>query len=272
MFNINNFDMYKEKLIETSPLIHCITNPISINDCANFVLALGGKPIMAEHPLEVEEITAKAKALALNIGNITDARMKSIKLSAKKATELNIPWVIDIVGVSCSKLRLNYVKELIDTLTPSIIKGNMSEIKAISFIESHSNGIDATKADATTKENIDDNILIAKNLANKYNTVVVASGKIDIVTDGNAVYTVENGCDTMSLVTGTGCVLNVLIGTMLSVAPPLNASVMATALLGVAGELSDNTKGTGSFKINLLDAVSLMSGEKMKEKSKATLQ
>lgn len=268
MFNINDFNTLREKLASNSPLIHCITNPISINDCANFVLATGAKPIMAEHPLEVEEITSKANALAVNIGNITDARLKSIELSAKKASELNIPWIIDIVGVNCSKLRFNYVKELLDNLHPSVIKGNMSEIKAISSIENHGKGIDVTKADATTNENISENILIAKNLANKYNTVVIASGKIDIITDGNVVYTVENGCEKMSLVTGTGCILNVLTGTMLSVAEPLTASVIAATLLGVAGELSDSNKGTGSFKISLLDIVSTMTSERMIEYAK----
>lgn len=263
MFNINDFNILREKLISCSPLIHCITNPISINDCANFVLAIGAKPIMAEHPLEVEEITSRANALAVNIGNITDARLESIKLSAKKASELNIPWIIDIVGVNCSKLRFNYVNELLDNLQPSIIKGNMSEIKAISCVESNSKGIDVTKADETTKENISENILIVKKLAKKYNTVVIASGKIDVITDGSTVYTVENGCETMSLVTGTGCILNVLTGTMLSVNEPLTAGVMATALLSVAGELSECSKGTGSFKIRLLDMVNTMTTEKM---------
>lgn len=271
MFNINDFNIIKEKLFSNSPLIHCITNPISINDCANFVLATGAKPIMAEHPLEVEEITSRANALAVNIGNITDARLKSIRLSAKKASELNIPWIIDIVGVNCSKLRFNYAKELINNLYPSVIKGNMSEIKAISYIENtenHGKGIDVTKADATTNENISENILIVKNLANKYNTVIIASGKIDIITDGNIVYTVENGCNTMSLITGTGCILNVLTAAMLSVSEPLTAGVMAASLLGVAGELADSSKGTGTFKLSLLDVVSTMTPEKMNKYAK----
>ena len=63
------------------PLIHCITNPISIHDCANIILAAGGRPIMAEHPVEVTEITSHAQSLALNLGNITDARMKSMPVS-----------------------------------------------------------------------------------------------------------------------------------------------------------------------------------------------
>lgn len=268
MFSINDFKSVQNSIFSASPLIHCITNPISINDCANYVLAAGAKPIMAEHPLEVEEITSRADALAVNIGNITDARLKSIRLSAKKADELNIPWIIDIVGVNCSKLRFNYVNELLNDFNPSVIKGNMSEIKAISRIESHGKGIDVTKADATTNENIAENVLISKKLAQKYKTVVIASGKIDIITDGNTTYTVENGCELMSLITGTGCILNVLTGTILSVAEPIKSGIMAAALLGIAGELADNSKGTGSFKISLLDMVSTMTAEKMSKYAK----
>ena len=90
---------------QTQPLIHCITNPISINQCANAILAVGGRPIMAEHPMEVAEITRTAKALMLNLGNITDARMESIRISAKTATENGIPILLDAVGVTCSQLR-----------------------------------------------------------------------------------------------------------------------------------------------------------------------
>ena len=105
ILNINDLLAIKRKVKEEKPLIHCITNHISINDCANAVLAVGAKPIMAEHPAEVSEITASSKALAINLGNINDTRMKSILLSGKTAFENNIPAIIDIVGVACSSLR-----------------------------------------------------------------------------------------------------------------------------------------------------------------------
>ena len=98
---------------QEAPLIHCITNPISINDCANILLAIGARPIMAEHPDEVAEITAIAKGLALNLGNITDARMASMKISAGAAKDKGIPFVLDLVGLSCSRLRQKYAKELL---------------------------------------------------------------------------------------------------------------------------------------------------------------
>lgn len=267
MFDINRFSKVQYELRENSPLIHCITNPISINDCANFVLAVGGKPIMAEHPLEVEDITATAQALALNIGNITDARLKSIELSAKKAAELSIPWIIDMVGVNCSRLRLEYTKKLLNTVKPSIIKGNMAEIKAICNINSNSKGIDVIGADITDFHNLEENISVVKKLAKKYNCVVIASGKIDIISDGSKNYTVNNGCKELSLVTGTGCILNCLVATFMAVDTPLNAGIWATAVLGVAGELADSGKGLGTYRVNLIDKVSVLTQKELIEYS-----
>ena len=110
------------------PLIHCITNPISIHDCANIILAAGGRPIMAEHPAEVAEITRNSHALALNLGNITDARMKSMPESLKIAASLHIPVMLDLVGTACSNLRYEFAQKLMNIHMPELLKGNMSEL------------------------------------------------------------------------------------------------------------------------------------------------
>ena len=130
-------------LKQTNNLIHCITNPISINDCANLILALGAKPIMACHPDEVESITSNSSALALNLGNFDDIRAKSMMISAKCAKENKIPFILDLVGVACSTLRLNYAKELVSLYCPTVIKGNISECKAFYGMTSHAHGVDA---------------------------------------------------------------------------------------------------------------------------------
>ena len=103
----------RKRIKEEKPLIHCITNPISIHDCANVVLAVGARPIMAEHPAEVTGITASAGALMLNLGNITDARIESMKRSMRTAMENKIPVLLDLVGVACSDLRLDLARELL---------------------------------------------------------------------------------------------------------------------------------------------------------------
>ena len=122
------------------PLIHCITNPISIHDCANIILAAGGRPIMAEHPAEVAEITSHAQSLALNLGNITDARMKSMPESLKIAASLHIPVMLDLVGTACSNLRYEFAQKLMNIHMPELLKGNMSELLAMSGQTAHAIG------------------------------------------------------------------------------------------------------------------------------------
>ena len=121
----------KDSVRTAAPLVHCITNPISINDCANAVLALGAKPIMAEHPLETADIAASAEALCVNLGNITDVRLEGITAAAQSANKNNVPIIIDAVGVTCSSLRKRFCLDFINKFKPDIIKGNAAEIKAL---------------------------------------------------------------------------------------------------------------------------------------------
>ncbi|MGG7213024.1 hydroxyethylthiazole kinase [Clostridium nigeriense] len=258
----------KNKVMINNPLIHCITNHITINDCANVVLSAYGKPIMAEHYKEVSDITASSNALAINIGNITDDRMKSIMISAKTAYEKKIPSIIDIVGVSCSDLRLNFAIDFIDKCKPRVIKGNMSEIKAIFGLNTKSKGIDVNEEDITTYDTLKNNIYIVKELALKTNSTVVATGAIDIISDGNKTYTIENGCEELSRITGTGCMLNVLIATYISSKDIINSAILGTVIMGICGELSRDAKGTASFKIELLDNISTIKDEDILERIK----
>lgn len=258
----------KNKVMLDRPLIHCITNHITINDCANVVLSAYGKPIMAEHCGEVSDITASAKALAINIGNITDNRMKSIMISGKTAYEKEIPSIIDIVGVSCSTLRLNFAIDFIDKCRPIIIKGNMSEIKAIFGLDTKSKGIDVNDEDITNKDTISNNIYIVKELALKTNSTVVATGAIDIISNGNETYIIENGCEELSRITGTGCMLNVLIATYISSKDIINSAILGTVVMGICGELAKGAEGTASFKIELLDNISTIKDEDILEKIK----
>ena len=237
---------------ERSSLIHCITNPISINQCANAILAVGGRPIMAEHPREVSEITATAGALMLNLGNITDVRMEAMRLSARTAAEQGTPILLDAVGVACSKLRRDYACGLLEGVTPAVIKGSYSEINAPYQESYRASGVDADAAlDAQTVER-------AAALARTCRTVVLASGKVDIVTDGTRLIRVRNGTPQLSCVTGTGCMLGALTAAYLSAASGLDAAVTACAVLGVCGQLAETERGSGSFMVRLLDALSTL--------------
>ena len=263
---IDNLLQIKKNIKSRKPLIHCITNPISINDCANMVLATGGKPIMAEHPLEVAEITSVSKALGVNLGNITDIRMESMLISGKVAFKNKIPQVIDLVGVGCSKLRLDYGRKYIEECHPDVIKGNMSEIKSIYGLESNAKGIDVGVCDVITENNLDENIKMLKSLSLETGSIIVATGIIDIITNGIHTYLISNGCEMLSMITGTGCMLNVLIASYISSGDVLGGVILAVGLMGICGELSQNVKGTGSFRVELLDNIFSVSDDIIREK------
>ena len=235
------------------PLIHCITNPISINQCANGILAVGGRPMMAEHPKEVAEITETAQALMLNLGNITDARMESIRISAETAAEAKIPILLDAVGIACSRLRREYTHELLSEVIPTVIKGNYSEINGLYQDSYCASGVDAEDSlDIQTIERV------AAALAREKKTIILASGKTDIVTDGKRLVHIRNGTPQLSSVTGTGCIQGALCATYLSAGAPFDAVVTACAVLGICGEKAEIQRGSGTFMVNLMDALSTL--------------
>lgn len=235
------------------PLIHCITNPISIHQCANALLAAGARPIMAEHPKEVQEITETADALLLNLGNITDVRMDSMRISAETAKERHIPAVLDAVGVACSALRLEYAFDLLQAALPAVLKGNYSEIYALCHADYRSTGVDSDR-DLTVSA-MD---RAAAELARRYHTVVLTSGKADIVTDGVRLVHIHNGTPRLSEITGTGCMLGALTAAYLSAGSPLDVAVVACEVLGICGQLAEPAPGSGSFQVALLDALSIV--------------
>lgn len=209
---------------------------------------------MAEHPKEVEEITETAGALLLNLGNITDARMESIRLSLKCATDRSIPVILDVVGISCSSLRRVFVSELLEIAVPTAIKGNYSEIYALYDGCYHSVGVDA---DAALSETSMDGICVS--LARKWSTLILASGKTDIVTDGKRIAHIRNGSEQLASVTGTGCMLGALSAAYLSADCTMDALVSACVMMGICGQMSETPNGSGSFMVNLMDWLNTIS-------------
>lgn len=256
---------------ERKPLIHCITNPISIHDCANVILAAGGRPIMAEHPREVAQITASADALMLNLGNITDARMESMKIALKTAKKQSIPVLLDLVGVACSDLRMVYAKELFTAGYPDILKGNMSEILSMAGRPSHSIGIDAGKEDALAEDNREQVLQILCEFSIRTGAVILASGKEDLIIDRHRAYLIANGDPMLSEITGTGCMLGALCTAFLASDKEsgVHAAVLAAASMGIAGELAaKDCPGTGTFQVRLLDCLYQLDEELMTDKAR----
>ena len=254
-----------------SDLIHCITNPIAMNLSANVVLALDAKPIMAEHPDEVKEITETASALLLNLGNISDTRMEAMKKALSVALEKDIPVVIDAVGVSCSELRRKFFFELnsfIDACGKMsleqdtegealklLIKGNYSEIKSLFDETYRGKGVDA-------QENIDFSSVteISMKLSEQLNAAVLATGKRDVMSFAGKILINDSGHPMMSLVTGTGCALGASCARFLAKEQSLHAVAKSCSLFGIAGEKAyekvmgkEKRVGTGSFQAAFLD-------------------
>ncbi len=255
-----------------APLIHCLTNHISINDCANVILTVGAKPIMAEHPAEVADITTAAKALVLNLGNISEPRLQAMNIAGKVAQAKGLPITIDLVGVACSTLRLAFAREFIATCKPAIIKGNISELKAFGGLSTSAEGIDASPADMLTDQNAVEVFSFLKNLSQRTGAIIAVTGKTDIVSDGQNIYLLANGCEMLSAITGTGCMINALTGAFLAAGDPLIAAISALSLMAISGELAaTKAAGPGSFKMHLLDNLFCLQPEELTARLRLTV-
>lgn len=258
---------------EAAPLIHCITNPISIHDCANIILAAGARPIMAEHPAEVAEITAVASALMLNLGNITDARIESIQRALKEANRRKIPVLLDLVGVTCSSLRREFARKLLTDGRFAVIKGNISEILAAADLPFHGTGIDAGSQDAISQANEASYCTTAKKLAEHLGCTVMATGKLDLIADRNQAFLIANGHTALSGITGTGCMVGALIAAYLPASVALAfagtpAALLAAITMGISGEhAASGSRGPGSFQAALLDEVFCMTDSQLQNQA-----
>ena len=255
---------FLERVRTRSPLIHNITNYVTANDCANLLLACGASPIMADDPQEVAEITAGCDGLVLNLGTLHTHTIPAMLSAGQTSYTLGHPVVLDPVGVGASALRTNAAHMLLDGVRFSVIRGNTSEVKALTLGASHSHGVDASGAD--TSEPLEQTLALAQTLARQRRTVVVVTGAVDVVADSNRAFLLRNGHPYLGRVTGTGCMLSALIGAYVAASPQqvLEATVAAVCAMGVCGEQAfarmGPQDGNGSYKTYLLDAVCTLTG------------
>ena len=255
-----------DRVRERRPLIHCITNYVTANDVANLLLACGASPIMADEPEEVEEITARCAGLCLNLGTPSRRTIPSLMRAGVKAGELGRPVVLDPVGVGASALRLRTAQELMARVTFTVLRGNVSELRALAGGPEHTRGVDAGGADAVTEAELERGVAFAKGTARRTGTVVAVTGAIDLVSDGEQCVVIRNGRPEMGLVTGTGCQLSALTAACLAASPehPLEAAAAAVCAMGVAGELAwarmSPQDGNATYRDRIIDAVCRMDG------------
>ena len=254
-----------ENVKSKKPLVHNITNYVTVNDCANVILAVGASPIMADDIQEVEEITSICNALVINIGTLNERTIQSMIVAGKKANELNHPVILDPVGAGASTLRTNTVYKLLDEVKFAVIRGNISEIKTVYAGTGSTKGVDADESEAISSENIESVISLAHNLSKRTGAVIAITGKIDIVADDEKVYIIKNGHASMSKITGTGCMLTALIGSYCAanIDNCLEACACAVTSMGLAGELafervSIHGLGTSTLRTFIIDEISNM--------------
>ena len=259
---------------EKTPLIHNITNYVTVNDCANILLACGGSPIMSDDADEVEQITAICGGLNINIGTLNRLTIPSMRLAGKKANALGHPVVLDPVGAGASDLRTKTALALLDEIDFTVIRGNISEIKTLAMGSGSTKGVDADVADIVTKDNLNDTVAFAKAFAKKTGSVIAITGAIDIVADAEKAYCVYNGHPDMCAITGTGCQLSAMTAAYVTANPDhtLEAAAAAVCVMGLCGELGHarmaEKDGNLSYRGYIIDAVCTLTGEELDKGAK----
>ncbi len=280
-------------LRETSPLVHHLTNYVTVNDCANVTLAIGASPVMGHFSDDSQGLTSIASSLVINMGTPDEEFVEGMKASCKVANERNIPIVFDPVGVGATKYRNQVAEEFLQGFKAAVIKGNISEIMNLAGLDVRTKGVDAVATDMKRE----DVVKMAKEIANKLETVVAITGAADIITDGDIAVAISNGVKEMGMITGCGCMTASLVASFAGALPletledymPSNlkfimessksnelkrnllAGVMGVSVMGISGETAYEEAGklgTGSLRVSLIDDVSKINDAKWVEQVK----
>lgn len=263
-----------ERVRNTAPLIHNITNYVTVNDCANILLACGGSPIMADDPAEAEEIQTICKGLNINIGTLNSRTVSAMLTAGRCANALGHPAVLDPVGAGASRLRTDTARQLTGQIRFAAIRGNISEIRTLAGLSGSTQGVDAAVADAVTEETLDSVIAFAAELSAATGAVIAITGRIDIVADSERAFVIRNGRPEMGKITGTGCMLTAMTAAYLAANPgqPLTATAAAVCAMGVCGEIAfarlQEGEGNAAYRGRILDAVYHLDGDTLEALAK----
>ncbi|MBN1665055.1 MAG: hydroxyethylthiazole kinase [Deltaproteobacteria bacterium] len=241
---------------QKAPLIHNITNYVVMNYTANALLAVGASPVMAHAEEEVEDMVNIAGALVINIGTLSSHWIKSMFRAANEAGKRNIPIILDPVGAGATGYRTRITREFMETVPPTVIRGNASEILAILKDDAKTKGVDST---ASSNDALRD----AREINRTYGSIVCISGKTDYIISADHTVKVMNGHPMMTRVTGMGCTATAICGAFAAVNTQTSAAVAeAMAVMGIAGELAvAKAEGPGSLQYHFLDALYALSHE-----------
>lgn len=257
-----------DNIYKIKPVVHNISNIVTANDCANITLACGGSPTMADDMDEVEEITAACNGFVLNMGNTGGCQEEAMLRAGKKNNETGHPILLDPVGAGAAKRRNKVLKNLLQQIQFSVIRGNVSEIKFLGGQSTGTKGVDADSSELVNEQNIGAITEYAKRLSASLDSVVAISGPIDIVADKRTAYIIRNGHPMMAGITGTGCMQSSAMGVFISSNPDniLEAAAVAASAYGYAGELAyqKTMQMDGSYntlRMNLIDYMAKMNAD-----------
>jgi hydroxyethylthiazole kinase len=248
-------NLTRDWLAETrakSPLVHHLTNLVTINDCANVTLCIGASPVMSDSHEEADQLTALASALVLNMGTLNPAQVEAMVKAGKTAHEKGIPVVFDPVGAGATVYRQQTARRIMEEVKPTIVKGNLAEIKFLVGLTSVQKGVDSLDDGGAAEA------VLA--LARAHRCVAAATGVVDHVSDGTSVWTVTGGRAELGRVTGTGCMTASLVGSLAGAgADGITAALLGILVMDRAGEISgtnfDKGLGMGHFRTGLFDAI-----------------
>ena len=241
-----------QRLRETKPLVHQITNYVVMNETANATLALGALPVMAHAREEVAEMVQIAGALVLNIGTLSPPWVDAMLIAGKAANERGVPVVLDPVGAGATTYRTDTAKRILDEVDVSVLRGNAGEVATLVGAAAEVRGVESIDSGGDAAE-------LAREAGRRLGLVASVTGAVDHVSDGERSAAIENGHPLMASITGTGCMSTALTGCFLAVAEPFDAAVEALVAFGVAGEdAAQGARGPGSFHVALYDALAAL--------------
>ncbi len=255
----------------STPLIHNITNYVTVNDCANILLACGASPIMADDIEEAAEITSICSGLNINIGTLNQRTIASMFAAGKTSNSLHHPVVLDPVGAGASKLRTETALKLLNEVQFTVIRGNISEIKTLAIGTGTTKGVDADVADKVTEDTLSEAVAFAKSFSAQTGAIIAITGAIDIVADSQKAYCIRNGHPMMSSITGTGCQLSAITAAFVTANPsePLKAAAAAVCAMGLAGEIAHERltpmDGNSSYRNYIIDAIYHLTPEQLEK-------
>ena len=267
-----------ENVRAKTPLVHNITNYVTVNDVANVLLAAGGSPIMSDDADDVEDITSICGGLNINIGTLNKNTIPSMFLAGKKANALGHIVLLDPVGAGASRLRTDTANRLMQEVRFDAVRGNISEIKTLCTGSGSTKGVDADAVDAVTEANLDNGVQLVKTFAAQTGCIIAVTGAIDLVSDGARCWCIRNGRAEMSRITGTGCQLSALMTAFLVANPDrkLDAAAAAVCMMGLAGEIGwanmQPSDGNSTYRNRIIDAIFNMTGDALEEGAKYELR